>query len=280
MKLLMFRSMWGILGPWGKYPATEWEQAFPQVKAAGYHGIETRVPEPAQRKRFQKLLAAHKFQYIAMIFTAGTTVEEHLASFEKQVHEAASLKPKFIVSHSGRDAFSPSEADDFFARALEIETKAKIQVAHETHRGRILFNPWSTERVLKQFSELKLCCDFSHFVCVAERLLGDCDEIIDLCGKHCLHIHARVGYEEGPQVPDPRAPEYAHHLKAHEKWWNRIWDLQQAAGRKETTMDPEFGPPGYLHTLPNTNVPVADLWDICNWQAQRQTENFLRRKKK
>lgn len=279
MKLLMFRSMWGILGPWGKFPAEQWEQAFPQVKQAGYDGIETRVPEPAQRKRLRKLLDRHQFQYIAMIFTAGKTVGEHIDSFRTQVRDAKTLKPKFIVCHSGRDAFSPEEADRFFAAALDIETAENISVAHETHRGRILFNPWATERLLQRFAELKLCVDFSHFVCVAERLIDDCGPIIDLCGERCLHIHARVGYEEGPQVPDPRAPEYAPHLKAHEAWWRRIWDLQERAGRKETTMDPEFGPPGYLHTLPHTNVPVADLWDICNWQAARQRANFAARRK-
>ncbi|MGH7143758.1 MAG: sugar phosphate isomerase/epimerase family protein [Planctomycetota bacterium] len=278
MQLLTFRSMWGVLGPWGKFPAEQWEAAFPQVKQAGFQGIETGVPQPADQPRFRQLLDTHQFQYIAMIFTAGAGVDDHLASFRSQLEAAGPLKPRLVVSHSGRDAFSPADADRFFEAALKIEADLKIRVAHETHRGRILFNPWVAERLLKRFPELHLCVDFSHWVCVAERLIDDCLPIIDLCATRCRHLHARVGYEEGPQVPDPRAPEYAPHLKAHEAWWNRIWDAQAAAGESETTLDPEFGPPGYMHTLPHTQVPVADLWDICNWMARRERELFAQRK--
>ena len=36
------------------------------------------------------------------------------------------------------------------------------------------------------------------------------------------HIHARVGCEQGPQVPHPAAPEYQEALTAHERWWTQI----------------------------------------------------------
>jgi hypothetical protein len=78
-------------------------------------------------------------------------------------------------------------------------------------------------------------------------------------------------------VPDPRAPEYQRHLEAHERWWDLIWDAQIAQGRKISPLTPEFGPPDYLHTLPYSNVPVADLWDICNWMADRQAARFANR---
>ncbi|MBF0432511.1 MAG: sugar phosphate isomerase/epimerase [Fibrobacteria bacterium] len=280
MQLLMFRSMWGVLGPWGKFPAENWEQAFPAIKESGYTGIEFDLPKADQHKRFRKLLDIYNFQYIAMIFTSGNTVADHISSFEQEVKLAKKLSPRFIVSHSGQDSFSPEEAKEFFEAALEIEEKEKIPVAHETHRGRILFNPWSTYQLLSQYSELKLCVDLSHWVCVAERLLEDCNDILEMTAQHCLHIHARIGYEQGPQIPDPRMPEAAPYLAFHEKWWQRIWDIQENAGFPETTMDPEFGPPGYMHTLPGTNAPVADLWDICNWQAGRQKTLFASRTQK
>ncbi len=28
-----------------------------------------------------------------------------------------------------------------------------------------------------------------------------------------VHVHARVGYEQGPQVPDPRLPEWRYALE-------------------------------------------------------------------
>jgi hypothetical protein len=39
-------------------------------------------------------------------------------------------------------------------------------------------------------------------------------------------------------------------------------------------MTPEFGPDGYLHSLPFTGAPVADLWQINTWMARRQKERF------
>ena len=50
-----------------------------------------------------------------------------------------------------------------------------------------------------------------------------------------LHIHGRVGFEQGPQVNDPFAPEWSTHLQAYEDMWKSIWDIQQAAGQTLTT---------------------------------------------
>jgi len=265
MKLVLFRHLWGV--------DAAWEQVFPKFKAAGYRGIESKLPELADRKRFRALLAAHGFDCIPQIFTQGRTVAEHIESFREQVADAMTMQPRFINAHSGRDAFGENDSERFFAAALKIEAEARVAVAHETHRGRILYNPWVTSRLLKQFDALKLCCDFSHWVCVCERLIDDEIGIIRQCAARCLHLHARVGYEQGPQVPDPRAPEYQRHLAAHERWWRLAWQAQAKRGDKTSTLTPEFGPPFYLHTLPFTNAPVSDLSAICDWQARRQAAN-------
>ena len=69
--------------------------------------------------------------------------------------------------------------------------------------------------------ELLLCADLSHFVVVTETHPADwkLTEAIDALADRVIHIHARVGYEEGPQVNDPRvsiqsktkAPEWEDH---------------------------------------------------------------------
>ena len=41
-----------------------------------------------------------------------------------------------------------------------------------------------------------------------------------------------------------------------------------------STLTPEFGPAPYLHLLPHTQTPVADLADICDWMARRQAGRF------
>lgn len=272
MELMIFRHLWGITEPW--------ETLFPKIRDLGYQGIEHILPESSDVDRFQGLLERNGFTYIAQVITTGSTVDEHLRSYRAVVESASRLKPRKINCHSGGDWFSEEQARRFFSEALNYESKIGIPVAHETHRGRIFYNPWVTERMLKEFPLLKLSCDFSHWVVVGERLLETELGIIQQCAEQCIHIHARVGYEEGPQVPDPRAPEYQRHVAAHEQWWDLVWSAQERKGFAESTLTPEFGAPDYLHTIPYTRMPVADLWDICNWQADRQRARFLNRTKK
>ena len=266
MTLSLFRHLWGVTDPW--------ETVFPKIKEKGYNGIECPLPEDSARERFRALLQQYSFRYIAQIFTEGKTLAEHLTSYRRQLEGALAFEPVLVNCHGGRDSFSEMEAEAFIGEALEFERSLGVRVAHETHRGRILYNPWVTDRLLAKFGDLKLCCDYSHWVCVCERLLDDVPEILQRCARHAIHIHARVGYEEGPQVPDPRAPEYRRHLEAHEGWWRMVWEAQKQRGVKESTLTPEFGPPDYMHTLPYTSAPVADLWQICDWQAGRQMDNF------
>jgi hypothetical protein len=167
-------------------------------------------------------------------------------------------------------------AEDFYAQAIDLERKIGIPVSHETHRRRYFATPWQTRHIMQRFPDLRITCDFSHWVCVCERLLPDMGETISLAAQHCHHLHARVGYAEGPQVPDPSAPEYATQLAAHEAWWEQVWQSQRERGFLGSTLTPEFGPPPYLQTLPYTNVPVADLVAVCDWMAKRQRERFAR----
>ncbi len=263
MPISLIRHLWGYARPL--------ESTIAELKAKGYAGIESPLPEPAKRDGFTKLLHDHGMRYIGMAFTGGSTPGEHFDSMRVQVDELLRMDASQITIHSGRDSFSCAEGEAFFAKAIEFEKGVPVVIAHETHRGRILFNPWVTRDLLAAFPALRLCCDYSHWVCVAERLLDDCADILRECAKRCAHLHARVGYEQGPQVPDPSAPEYAGHLAAHERWWKQIVDARAGA---ELTVTPEFGPPGYLHTLPHTNVPVADLEAVCDWMAGRVREKL------
>lgn len=268
MRLSLIRHLWGVNQPW--------EAAFPWIKAEGFVGVEAPLVSQADEERFATLRRANGFDYVAMAFTGGASVAEHVTSFERQLRRAEELEAVQLTAHGGSDAWTTDESETFFREVLDIERSSKLPVAHETHRGRILFNPWVTRHLLEKFDALKLCCDFSHWVCVAERTGWDRADgsIVKLCAERCIHVHARVGYPEGPQVPDPSAPEYAGELAAHEAWWNAIWASQRSRGLEFSTVTPEFGPPGYLHTLPHTNVPVADLAKVCKWMADRVAARF------
>lgn len=122
--------------------------------------------------------------------------------------------------------------------------------------------------VFRALYGLRITADYSHWVNVCERLPNDEADALALANRRAIHIHRRVGYEEGPQVPDPAAPEYAAQREWHERQWQQIRRWHEEAGAQVLTFTPEYGPPNDLHTLPHTNVPVADLWQVCLWGAE------------
>ena len=149
-----------------------------------------------------------------------------------------------------------------------------LEISFETHRSRSLFNPWVTRRIVEVLPQISLTADISHWCVVCERQMATEIETIEAIAPHVRHIHARVGYDQGPQVPHPAAPEYAYALAAHQSCWEYFWDAQRKRGFEVSTMTPEFGPDGYLHTLPFTQAPVADLWEINSWMGRIEAEHF------
>ena len=270
MELKLFRPMWGV--------EQSWEEVFPRFEAAGYDGVEAGVPKAGDDSaRFVDLLQKHSLTWIAGVYTYGQTVQDHINVLQKDAHRAKELGAQFVAAHIGSDAHDGADLKLLMTEALRVEADLGIVITHETHRGRPMFNPWKTAQILEQFPTLKVTCDLSHWVCVCERLLDDCLPIIQRVAEQAFHIHARVGYGEGPQVPDPRAPEYQTEVEAHERWWDMIWDSQQRRGFTEATLCPEFGPPPYLQTMPYTRQPLADLWEVVDWQADRQRARFTKR---
>ena len=268
MKLLLTRNLWGVAEPW--------EESFPRMKGAGYQGIELSLPDSEGQRLLRERLEQFGFQYVAQIHTRGNSVDDHITSLKRQLIEAKHLKPKVVVCFGGRGGWSDEEADTFISESLKIEEAVGMSVAHGIHRGRLLYNPWRTARLMEKHSQLKLCCDYSHWVVVTESLLEDITDILQETANRCIHIHGRVGYEEGPQVPDPRAYEYQKHKEAHEGWWEQIWKSQIEQNFEFSSFTPDYGPPPFMHTLPYSNVPVTSLSEICDWQASWVRDRFTK----
>lgn len=261
MELLIFRALWGMTG--------SIQEQIERIAAAGYDGVDGFLGASSlSAVQFSGLVASHGLK---LIMNAQVNSREQL---EPSLKTLAEYQPIKIGLQSGRDSMTRDEGCTFFEEALRLEQALGIPVAHETHRGRIFFTPWDTAFYLHHFPTLKIVADYSHWVNVCERLPDDQAEALALANGHVIHIHGRVGYEEGPQVPDPSAPEYARHLAWHEEHWASILQLRRAEGLAAMTFTPEYGPPGYLHTLPYTNVPVADLWEVCLWAAQRARQQL------
>jgi sugar phosphate isomerase/epimerase len=275
MELHVYKTLWGHAG--------SLDEAIAACHGHAFHGLEGPPPaKAAERREFQIKLAAAELEYIAEICTAGSYVPdrrappaEHLESLRRKAEQAIECSPLFLTVIAGCDAWSVAENVDFFGESIRLGEKLGIALSFETHRSRSFFNPWVTRGILRQIPGLKLTCDFSHWCVVCERLIDTEPDVLALCAERAHHVHARVGYDQGPQVPHPAAPEHAEALAAHERWWEQIWRSQLARGMAVSTLTPEFGPDGYLHTMPFTGSPVADLEQINTWMAERQKQQFV-----
>jgi sugar phosphate isomerase/epimerase len=275
VKLRLFKTLWGHQGD---LPA-----AAAQAQAAGFDGIEGPAPaDPAARRAFADLLAASGLLYIAEISATGyanpdpaASVDDQLEAFERLLAASLEARPLFCTTMAGNDLWSFRQNLDFLTRAHAIARRHHVRVGFETHRGRSLFHPIVTRDLLRELPDLELTIDFSHWCVVTERLVLDLlPDILALCASRVLHIHARVGYDQGPQVPDPRAPEYEPALRAHLAWWRALWQAQLQRGFQAVTMTPEFGPDGYLQATPFTRHPAADLCELNTWMAHRLRQEF------
>jgi hypothetical protein len=276
MKLLLFRSLWTN--------GFDLPAALADCAAGEFDGVEGPLPETSTARRdFFSRVKDAGVPFIAEVATGGGYVPQddslayHLEDFRRQAAAATGGSPLFITALAGCDSWPLDQSVDFFGRAMETAAALGIRVCFETHRSRPTFNPWSTRELLLRLPGLRLTCDFSHWCCVCERLiLDDAPEILELCASRADHIHARVGYAQGPQVPHPEAPEYGAELAAHERWWRTLLFARARAGCEGSTVTPEFGPDGYLQTSPFTTAPVAKLDDINRWMARRQRARFAR----
>jgi sugar phosphate isomerase/epimerase len=252
--LKVYKALWGMEG--------SLDHQLDRIAEAGYDGIESPVPADGIGA-FRSAYESRGLSYIGMLFVQ--TADE----LARGLGSAADAGCRKVTVHSGKDAFSFDEGCRYFEGAIAAEKAAGIPVGHETHRGRLLFTPWSTAEYLRKFPDLKIVADFSHWTNVCERLLDDQADALALAAERTLHIHGRIGHEQGAQVSDPRGPEFAGHVAKFEGWWDMIRDAAIKRGDAEITFDPEFGPPTYLQTLPYTQQPVASLWDVCLWTANR-----------
>lgn len=171
----------------------------------------------------------------------------------------------------GHDSWSVEEATRYFEAALIIEQEVGISLTHETHRQRVFNSPYTFHSIIKQpqLANLKINADLSHWVCLCEHVFDSkkfperdvwWPEVLRLVAKHAAFIHARVGHQQGPQVSDPRAPEFDYLLKSHLSWWKEVFfcfsrlfsncslqiiSNQRSRGREICYLEPEFGPPPY-----------------------------------
>jgi sugar phosphate isomerase/epimerase len=266
-----------ILCPqWGS-EALKMEDFFIKVKECGYDGLETWLPESEQeRKRFIRLLQQYDLSIVSHQHQAkGDTIQDFCRSFEYYLNLSMECNPILINSHSGRDYFTLEEQLQVIDVAENLSVKNNITIAHETHRGRIGFSPGNANDLFRLRPNMKITADLSHWVCVTESYLENFQEPLSAAISRAAHIHARVGFPEGPQVPDPRQPSWQEPLQFFLNIWEQMVTHQQFIGTDTFTITPEFGPPPYMWTDPITNEPVASQWDINVFMKDLLIKKFV-----
>ena len=263
-----------------KILATNWgfngsiEEFAKKAKGEGYDGAEIWLPSETKERdalmtAFQKNGLLHGF----LVGAGEKDFKQNLTSFEKMVDVALQYKPLYFNSHSGKDYFTPEQAKAFFDLTTQKSKQSGVPIYHETHRSRLCFAAHITKQYLEKSPELRLTLDISHWCNVHESLLDDQEEAVNLALSRTEHIHARVGHAEGPQVNDPRAPEWGNAVKHHLAWWDKVIEYKVKSGKTATILT-EFGPVDYLPALPYTRQPVADQWAINVYMMKLLRERY------
>ena len=270
MKLMFGKSKWEM---WDD----PLEVFLERVKASGFEATEIYLGSLAESPaEIARLHSASGLRLIGQILTQGKTYQDHIQSLESQFEFAAQCDVAFINSHTGRDIFTFEENIEIFERVVQLSQSSSIPILIETHRGRPTYSAIQTRKYLEALPELRLTADFSHWMVVHESGLEDQPNNLELAISRADYIHARVGYAEGPQIPDPRAPEWQHAVETHLRLWQRIIDQHEKNGKESLYITPEFGPPAYMHTAPFTNQPVGDVWEQNVYMRELLASTFAK----
>ena len=249
----------------------------------GYSGVEINFPEDeAFVEEFLSELQHIRntvdpdFLFIAqqVLPAAKESVSEYTHRMIHRLEFLTTLSPDAINSHTGKDYYDWRDNIDIIAKAEQVVLTAGIPLWHEIHRGRFSFHLKTLLQYLTIFPQLKLVADLSHFCVVSESDLHDQQDLLTQIYPNIAHIHARVGFEQSPQVNNPFAPEWAHHLARYRSWWQEIIEHHTEANKSHFTITPEFGPFPYMPQAPFSRDPMADQWQVNLQMKQYLQQHF------
>jgi sugar phosphate isomerase/epimerase len=270
LDIIVLATNWGFKGTIDEFCK--------RIKTEGFDGLE--IWWSGNKEKQKELFdALQKYQLEVGFLTSGdsTVYADHERTFKINVDAATdstNQKPLYVNCHSGKDYYSFDQNAKLIEYTLERTAKTGIDILHETHRSRMCFAAHITRQFLEKYPAMYLTLDISHWTNVHESMLDDQPENINLALQRVKHIHARIGHEEGPQVNDPRAPEWQYTFKKHLSWWDKAIENRVNAGGKRMTFLTEFGPPNYLPTVPYTGLPLADQWDINGYMMKFIKERY------
>lgn len=257
MKIKFFCPRWG-----SEHLAIE--SFCDNVKSEGFDGVEMALPiDNSKKSEIIKTLEKFELELIGQHYeTLEPNFDKHKKLFAQYLENLADSPALFINSQTGKDYYSFDQNKTLIDISDEVSSRTKMKILHETHRGKFSFAAHITRHYLEQLPDLRITLDISHWCNVAETFLEDQQEAVSMALERTDHIHSRVGHQEGPQIPDPRAPEWQDAVKFHASWWDKVIELKRKKGDNQFTITSEFGAPPYLVLMPFTRQPITSQWEI------------------
>lgn len=245
-----------------------------RVKEAGYEGIMVNPPFnlPVKHILRQGLHAQMSYQYLRM----GNN--KPLSVLIPQWQDAGFESANLFVGNGFED-------DDEACRTIEAVLKQSAQfslpIMIETHRGCVSQDVQRTLMLIKQFPELRLTGDFSHWVVTnainAERV-DDFVKTIEPALARTIYVQARVSSYQQIQVPSVKN---TNALGVHQKIWKRIFELFLLNAKLGDVLPfaPEVLPPLFGYGLQSLNKKgqfkePADRWQEMLYLNQTAVELF------
>ena len=253
------------------------------VLANGYDGVEINFPDDTHFiqefiEELQKIRnTVHpNFVFIAqqVISNKNESVNDYMQRITERLTFLTTLKPDAINSHTGKDFFDFGDNCKIIETTEHIAKNSGIPIWHEIHRGRFSFHLKTLLKYLDVFPNLNLIADFSHFCVVSESNLDDQQDLLKQIYPNIKHIHARIGFEQSPQVNHPFAPEWKDYLEKYVIWWKEIIQIHQKRNYSAISITPEFGPFPYMPQEPFTKKPLSNQWKI-NIQMKNHLQQNL-----
>lgn len=282
---------------WGS-ESLSWDEFLSRVRDEGYDGVECGVARTAELRELDGIWNKAEQRGLLMIAQHYDTVDadfnRHYDMYNEWLHDMKDYPVVKINSQTGRDIFSFEQNKALILAAAKFTTDTGIEVVHETHRHKWSFAAHVTREFLEKIPGFRITLDASHWVCVAESFLEDQPAAMALAIQRTGHLHARVGYPEGPQVPDPRVPEWQTALQHHLSWWDAVVAQQRKQGGQTPkqggdapqkgkapqgdgapiTISPEFGPYPYMVEMPFTRQPITSQWEVNAWMMRMLRERY------
>ena len=233
--------------------------------------------DPKQKKEILQMIREKNLFLIAQHWeTVDTDFSFHKKNYETRLKNLCEAQPLFVNTQTGKDYFTVDQNAELIAMAERISHETGVKIIHETHRGKFSFAAHVTKAYIEKLPDLRLTLDISHWFNVAESTLDDQEEALMLAADRTDHIHARIGFNEGPQVNDPSAPEWNDFLELHLKWWDRVIDNHVRLGDREFTITTEFGPAPYMPLLPFSRKPVSEQWEANLFMRELLSKRYAK----